>query len=92
MGGVLLVIGKHRGSPHCVGEGKGHCEEQIGLHDSTPFAQAKWQFPESGSVPGEALQVTPGPTVPAGALSLALRSEPKLVTHASTSPSFGTAE
>jgi hypothetical protein len=91
MGGVLLVIGKHRGSPHCVGEGGEH-GEQIGTHDSPPSAQGKWQFPEVGSVPGEALQTTPGPTVPAGVLLTAFRPEPKLVTHASTSPSLGTAE
>jgi hypothetical protein len=87
----LSVIGKHRGSPHCVGEGAAH-GEQIGVHDSPPSAQGKWQFPEFGSVPCEALQVTPGPTAPAGVLLLVLRPEPRLVTHASTSPSLGTAE
>ena len=57
-------------------------------HDSPPLTHGKWQLP-AGKVPGDALQSTPGPTVP-GATSASVADEH--TNDASTSPSFGTAE
>jgi hypothetical protein len=80
-------MGVHvRESPHVATEPTAQ-EVAVAGQDSRPFVHGKWQLP-TGNVPVEALQVTPGPTVPGA------KSAPDCVhvKDASTSPSFGTVE